>query len=146
MKKWNVQYKDTLPTYPLYSRTSAKIISILTLLLVPLSPADSPSPLLDLFWRSQRKSSFDGFTLYSSSFYTMVDQGPTADAQCPTWAASLGYMGVAAAVCLSNWGSAVSRRQVVKWMQLVNAGKLVWGISILELGESPELIRYYRWS
>ena len=38
----------------------------------------------------------------------MVDQGPDADAQCPTWAASLGYMGVAAAVCLSNWGSAVS--------------------------------------
>ena len=38
----------------------------------------------------------------------MVDQGPAVDAQCPTWAASLGYMGVAAAVCLSNWGSAVS--------------------------------------
>jgi hypothetical protein len=27
--------------------------------------------------------------------------------QCPSWAAALGYMGVAAAVCLSNWGSAV---------------------------------------
>jgi hypothetical protein len=40
--------------------------------------------------------------------HTMDDQGPTSDAQCPTWAASLGYMGVAAAVCLSNWGSAVS--------------------------------------
>ena len=38
----------------------------------------------------------------------MVDQGPPGDAQCPTWAASLGYMGVASAVCLSNWGSAVS--------------------------------------
>jgi hypothetical protein len=38
----------------------------------------------------------------------MVDQGPPVDAQCPSWAASLGYMGVAAAVCLSNWGSAVS--------------------------------------
>jgi hypothetical protein len=30
------------------------------------------------------------------------------DAQCPSWAPSLGYMGVAAAVGLSNWGSAVS--------------------------------------
>ena len=38
----------------------------------------------------------------------MVDQGPAVDAQCPSWAASLGYMGVAIAVCLSNWGSAVS--------------------------------------
>lgn len=28
-------------------------------------------------------------------------------AQCPSWAASLGYGGVAFAVCLSNWGSAV---------------------------------------
>jgi hypothetical protein len=27
--------------------------------------------------------------------------------QCPSWAAALGYMGVASAVCLSNWGSAV---------------------------------------
>jgi hypothetical protein len=32
------------------------------------------------------------------------------DAQCPSWAAGLGYMGVAAAVCLSNTGSAVSAR------------------------------------
>ena len=40
--------------------------------------------------------------------YQMVDQGPAVDAQCPSWAASLGYMGVAIAVCLSNWGSAVS--------------------------------------
>ena len=37
----------------------------------------------------------------------MVDQGPAMDSQCPSWAASLGYMGVAAAVCLSNCGSAV---------------------------------------
>lgn len=41
---------------------------------------------------------------------TMVDQGPPMDAQCPSWAAALGYMGVASAVCLSNWGSAVSPR------------------------------------
>ncbi len=27
---------------------------------------------------------------------------------CPSWALSLGYMGVAAGACLSNWGSAVS--------------------------------------
>ena len=45
---------------------------------------------------------------YSYTTTTMVDQGPPVDAQCPTWASSLGYMGVAAAVCLSNWGSAVS--------------------------------------
>lgn len=36
----------------------------------------------------------------------MVDQA-MVDAQCPSWAAALGYMGVAAAVCLSNWGSAI---------------------------------------
>ena len=28
---------------------------------------------------------------------------------CPSWALSLGYMGVAAGAVLSNWGSAVSR-------------------------------------
>ncbi|GAX22209.1 hypothetical protein FisN_19Lh273 [Fistulifera solaris] len=27
--------------------------------------------------------------------------------QCPSWATALGYMGVASAVCLSNWGSAM---------------------------------------
>lgn len=27
---------------------------------------------------------------------------------CPSWALSLGYMGVAAGAVLSNWGSAVS--------------------------------------
>ena len=38
----------------------------------------------------------------------MVDQGPTLEVtQCPSYAAGLGYLGVAAAVCLSNWGSAV---------------------------------------
>jgi hypothetical protein len=38
----------------------------------------------------------------------MVDQVTNFEVtQCPSWAASLGYMGVAAAVCLSNWGSAV---------------------------------------
>ena len=34
---------------------------------------------------------------------------------CPSWALSLGYMGVAAGAVLSNWGSAVScagRRRV----------------------------------
>jgi len=38
----------------------------------------------------------------------MVEQEPLGDAQCPSYAVALGYMGVAAAVCLSNWGSAVS--------------------------------------
>jgi hypothetical protein len=38
----------------------------------------------------------------------MVDQGQVLQVtQCPSYAAALGYMGVAAAVCLSNWGSAV---------------------------------------
>mmetsp|Transcript_125106 Transcript_125106/g.186897 ORF Transcript_125106/g.186897 Transcript_125106/m.186897 type:complete len:211 (+) Transcript_125106:145-777(+) len=37
----------------------------------------------------------------------MVDQGPALDAQCPSWASFLGYLGVAAAVCLSNYGSAM---------------------------------------
>lgn len=39
----------------------------------------------------------------------MGDNVPIEEvAQCPSYAAALGYMGVAAAVCLSNWGSAVS--------------------------------------
>ena len=38
----------------------------------------------------------------------MVDSNPQMEpAQCPSYAAGLGYLGVAAAVCLSNWGSAV---------------------------------------
>jgi V-type H+-transporting ATPase proteolipid subunit len=38
----------------------------------------------------------------------MVDQSPVMEVvQCPSWAAALGYMGVASAVCLSNWGSAI---------------------------------------
>ena len=43
----------------------------------------------------------------------MVDQGPPVDAQCPSYAVALGYMGVASAVCLSNWGSAVSMKTSV---------------------------------
>lgn len=40
--------------------------------------------------------------------FTMVDSNPQMEpAQCPSYAAGLGYLGVAAAVCLSNWGSAV---------------------------------------
>lgn len=42
-----------------------------------------------------------------SSYQAMLEEGSSVDAQCPSWAPSLGYMGVAAAVCLSNWGSAV---------------------------------------
>ena len=39
----------------------------------------------------------------------MVDSNTQMEpAQCPSYAAGLGYLGVAAAVCLSNWGSAVS--------------------------------------
>lgn len=36
-----------------------------------------------------------------------MDQAPTMDAQCPSWASSLGYMGVASAVVFSNAGSAI---------------------------------------
>ena len=50
-------------------------------------------------------------TRITQSIYIMVDQGPIADAQCPSYAVALGYMGVAAAVCLSNWGSAVSAQR-----------------------------------
>lgn len=38
----------------------------------------------------------------------MADEAPMTEALCPSWATGLGYMGVAAAVVLSNWGSAVS--------------------------------------
>lgn len=43
-----------------------------------------------------------------SNMSTMLQEGVSMDAaQCPSWATALGYMGVAAAVCLSNWGSAI---------------------------------------
>jgi hypothetical protein len=38
----------------------------------------------------------------------MADEAPITAALCPSWATGVGYMGVAAAVVLSNWGSAVS--------------------------------------
>lgn len=38
----------------------------------------------------------------------MADEAQITDALCPSWATGVGYMGVAAAVVLSNWGSAVS--------------------------------------
>jgi hypothetical protein len=41
------------------------------------------------------------------------------DSQCPSWASALGYMGVAAAVCLSNWGSAVSVLTATVWVMLL---------------------------
>ena len=37
----------------------------------------------------------------------MADEAQMTDALCPSWATGVGYMGVAAAVVLSNWGSAV---------------------------------------
>eukprot|EP00538_Stauroneis_constricta_P007106 CAMPEP_0119548074 /NCGR_PEP_ID=MMETSP1352-20130426/2081_2 /TAXON_ID=265584 /ORGANISM="Stauroneis constricta, Strain CCMP1120" /LENGTH=208 /DNA_ID=CAMNT_0007593241 /DNA_START=64 /DNA_END=690 /DNA_ORIENTATION=- len=37
----------------------------------------------------------------------MSDLQLPVDVQCPSWASCLGYMGVASAVCLSNWGSAI---------------------------------------
>jgi hypothetical protein len=37
----------------------------------------------------------------------MADEAQLTDALCPSWATGVGYMGVAAAVVLSNWGSAV---------------------------------------
>lgn len=51
----------------------------------------------------------------SNSRRRMVDQSPSLEViQCPSWASSLGYMGVAAAVCLSNWGSAVRCPEIEK--------------------------------
>jgi hypothetical protein len=48
----------------------------------------------------------------------MVEQSPMLEVnQCPSWAAALGYMGVAVAVCLSNWGAAVS--QVTRRITLI---------------------------
>jgi hypothetical protein len=38
---------------------------------------------------------------------TVADELPITAALCPSWATGVGYMGVAAAVVLSNWGSAV---------------------------------------
>ena len=38
--------------------------------------------------------------------------------QCPSWAVSLGYLGVSAAVVLSNFGSAVSSLFVAEWLSL----------------------------
>lgn len=54
----------------------------------------------------------------------MVDQGIPIDAQCPSSAALLGYGGVAAAVCLSNWGSAVS--DYTKWRACQSDPSLIW--------------------
>eukprot|EP00545_Synedropsis_sp_CCMP1620_P008028 CAMPEP_0119012432 /NCGR_PEP_ID=MMETSP1176-20130426/6728_1 /TAXON_ID=265551 /ORGANISM="Synedropsis recta cf, Strain CCMP1620" /LENGTH=209 /DNA_ID=CAMNT_0006965391 /DNA_START=57 /DNA_END=686 /DNA_ORIENTATION=- len=36
----------------------------------------------------------------------MADEAPITAALCPSWATGVGYLGVAAAVVLSNWGSA----------------------------------------
>jgi ATP synthase proteolipid subunit len=38
---------------------------------------------------------------------TVADEMPLTAALCPSWATGIGYLGVAAAVVLSNWGSAV---------------------------------------
>lgn len=57
----------------------------------------------------------------------MVDEGPGLEVtQCPSWAAVLGYMGVASAVCLSNWGSAVRVWLIVikLWLLLLSFQKL----------------------
>ncbi len=45
-------------------------------------------------------------TLQKRDKTTMADE--TTYGLCPSWAISLGYMGVAAGAVLSNWGSAVS--------------------------------------
>ena len=58
------------------------------------------------------KSSTADYATSNIYIYIMVDQGPPVDAQCPSYAVALGYMGVASAVCLSNWGSAVSAERL----------------------------------
>ena len=47
-------------------------------------------------------------TFYDPNKQITMNDDESGDAQCPSWAVSLGYLGVASAVCLSNWGSAVS--------------------------------------
>jgi hypothetical protein len=55
----------------------------------------------------------------------MVDQVTLEVSQCPSWAAALGYGGVAAAVCLSNWGSAVSLGQAWRLISHLNQNTTV---------------------
>eukprot|EP00985_Skeletonema_marinoi_P009406 scaffold4386_cov138-Skeletonema_marinoi.AAC.9 len=45
---------------------------------------------------------------------------------CPSWALSLGYMGVASGAVLSNWGSAVS---CLTWW-----GSVSWGVFNISVG------------
>lgn len=71
---------------------------------------------------------------------TMEDQASTTDAQCPTWAASLGYMGVAAAVCLSNWGSAVSRW--IRSAECEGGSNLQWRIPFLFSPFVPQIFLF----
>ena len=56
----------------------------------------------------------------------MVDQSALQldVTQCPSWAGVLGYGGVAAAVCLSNWGSAV-RPLVIECCSMVAPFRVV---------------------
>lgn len=51
----------------------------------------------------------------------MADYEATEYGLCPSWALSLGYMGVAAGACLSNWGSAVSSFVFVKGLRKIKA-------------------------
>ena len=78
---------------------------------IPASPCGSADEVildepLESFLRTAIENSL--YNPYIQYRIQMVDQGPPRDAQCPSWAACLGYMGVAAAVCFSNFGSAVS--------------------------------------
>ena len=57
----------------------------------------------------------------------MVDQGPALDAQCPSWASCLGYVGVAAAVCMSNWGSAVG---IIRGVDVFPSNQFVDGVTV----------------
>ena len=85
---------------------------------IPASPGGSADEVilnehLESFLRTAIEISYNN--PYIQYRIQMVDQGPPMDAQCPSWAACLGYMGVAAAVCFSNFGSAVSNLDTEKW-------------------------------
>ena len=91
---------------------------------VPELPRYATVCITDFFWFfNAKRKKINKFDLRRSDiqpsndfyFLKMVDQSAIGAssaaldvvAQCPSYAAALGYIGVAAAVCLSNWGAAV---------------------------------------
>lgn len=57
---------------------------------------------------------------------------------CPSWAISLGYMGVAAGAVLSNWGSAVSSGSRGT---RISCSRLIWGSTTNDDGRCMNLMQ-----